>query len=447
MNKLYTGFARVNVTPKLGIELEGYCHTRLADKVLDDLEINAIAFACGEKKAIILCLDHNGVEKATMRVWREHIAKEMGVSTDAVFITVSHCHNAPLRESVSSSPMIKEYYQFLDDKMVETAKLATADLRPTKMGYGIGQAPNVAFVRRFKMKDGSVKTNPGVNNPNIAMPIGTPDEKVGVLRFDREKAETLVLVNFANHPDTVGTSAITADWCGALRRSVEKSLDNTKCMFINGAEGDVNHVNVHPTIGFLNGLKNDFDDVARGYEHAKYIGHVITGGVLQVYDKVEYVDVEELNFIQKTIKVPANVPTKEEIPNARRIWALHQAGKDDEIGETGMMLTTVVYEAERMLRLKDAPEYFDMELIGIALGNVAIVGIPGEPFTEIGRQIKATEGWGMILPTALTNGFDGYFPTKDAYDEGGYEARSSNFKAGVGELIIEESRKLLSELH
>ena len=45
MNKLYTGFARVNVTPKLGIELEGYCHTRLADKVLDDLEINAIAFA------------------------------------------------------------------------------------------------------------------------------------------------------------------------------------------------------------------------------------------------------------------------------------------------------------------------------------------------------------------------------------------------------------------
>ena len=111
------------------------------------------------------------------------------------------------------------------------------------------------------------------------------------------------------------------------------------------------------------------------------------------------------------------------------------------------MLTTVVYEAERMLRLKDAPEYFDMELIGIALGNVAIVGIPGEPFTEIGRQIKATEGWGMILPTALTNGFDGYFPTKDAYDEGGYEARSSNFKAGVGELIIEESRKLLSELH
>lgn len=446
MNNLHTGFARINVTPMLGIELEGYCHTRLADKVLDDLEINAIAFACEDKKAVILCLDHNGVEKETMRVWREHISQETGIPTEAIFITVSHCHNAPLRESASDSPLIKEYYQFLYRKMADAAKLALADLKPSRMGYAVGQAPNVAFVRRFRMKNGSVRTNPGVNNPEIDSPIGTPDERVGVLRFDRENAETLVLVNFANHPDTVGTSAITADWCGALRRTVEKALDNTKCMFINGAEGDVNHVNVHPTAGFLNGLKNDFDDVARGYEHAKYIGRVITGGVLQVFDKVEYMDVDCLDYLQKTIKVPANLPKKEELPNARRIWNLHQEGKDDEIGESGMMLTTVVYEAERMLRLENAPECFDMELIGIAIGRVAILGIPGEPFTEIGRQIKETDGWDMILPTALTNGFDGYFPTKDAYDEGGYEARSSNFKAGVGELIIEESKKLLSEL-
>ena len=112
MNKLHTGFARVNVTPELGIELEGYCHTRLADKVLDDLEINAIAFACGEKKAIILCVDHNGAGKETMGVWREHISRETGISTDAVFITVSHGHNAPLRENASDSPLLKEYYRF-----------------------------------------------------------------------------------------------------------------------------------------------------------------------------------------------------------------------------------------------------------------------------------------------------------------------------------------------
>ena len=51
-----------------------------------------------------------------------------------------------------------------------------------------------------------------------------------------------------------------------------------------------------------------------------------------------------------------------------------------------------------------------------------------------------------MLPTCLTNGSEGYFPMQEAYDEGGYEARSSNFRAGVAELIIGESKQLMSEL-
>jgi hypothetical protein len=35
---------------------------------------------------------------------------------------------------------------------------------------------------------------------------------------------------------------------------------------------------------------------------------------------------------------------------------------------------------------------------------------------------------------------------KDAYDEGGYEARSSNFKTGVAENIIKEGKLLLKDL-
>lgn len=46
----------------------------------------------------------------------------------------------------------------------------------------------------------------------------------------------------------------------------------------------------------------------------------------------------------------------------------------------------------------------------------------------------------------LTNGAEAYFPMKDAYDEGGYEARSSIFKAGVAEQIIEEGKALLRDL-
>ena len=313
------------------------------------------------------------------------------------------------------------------------------------MGFGVGQAPNIAFVRRFRMKDGSVKTNPGVDNPDILAPLGDVDERVSVLRFDRA-GDSLVLVQFADHPDVVGGCKISADWPGFARRTVEKTLDNVKCVLFNGTQGDVNHVNVHPRGGYLNNMFMDFDDVARGYDHSRYMGRVVAGGVLQAFDKVQYVDVDSLRCLERTIHVPANLPKPEDLPEARRINALHEAGRDAELPYTGMMLTTVVAEAARMLKLEHGPESFDMNLLGIAIGPVAMVGIPGEPFTGIGRGLKETEGWDLVIPTCCTNGYEGYFPMRDAYDEGGYEARSSRFSAGVAELMIEEGRKLLGDL-
>jgi hypothetical protein len=35
---------------------------------------------------------------------------------------------------------------------------------------------------------------------------------------------------------------------------------------------------------------------------------------------------------------------------------------------------------------------------------------------------------------------------RDSYDEGGYEARSSNYGAGIAECLIEEGKRLLETL-
>jgi hypothetical protein len=86
-----------------------------------------------------------------------------------------------------------------------------------------------------------------------------------------------------------------------------------------------------------------------------------------------------------------------------------------------------------------------MTLTGVALGSIALLGIPGEPFTGIGVGLKKAPGWDLVLPTCLTNGTNGYFPMQDAYDEGGYEAKVSRFKAGVAEHIIAEGIKLQSD--
>ena len=458
MNNLSVGFARVNITPMMGIGIVGYFVPRFADGVLDELYVNALALEAGGEKAVLLTLDNCGISRDVAMDFAASVSEAVGISADAVILHCTHTHTAPplidpdmpepLNGDFSSVDPKREkaYYEFVRTRLCDAAAFALADLKPAKMGYGIGEAPNIAFVRRFRIKDGSVQTNPGVDNPNIDHPIGDVDERVNVLRFDREE-DSIVLVNFGDHPDVVGGCKISGDWPALTRDVVEKVLDNTKCLVFNGAQGDVNHVNVHPRGGYLNGMFHDFDDVSRGYSHSKYMARVVTGGVLQAFDKVQYVDVENICSIRHTIQVASNMPTAEELVQAEKIHALHEAGRDAELPYAGMMLTTMVAEAGRMVKLKDGPASFPMELSGVAIGPVALIGIPGEPFTGIGRGLKEVPGWDMILPCCLTNGNEGYFPMQEAYDEGGYESQSSFFKAGVAEFLIEEGAKLLNDLH
>ena len=446
MNTLKAGFSRVDATPMLGIALDGYFMERRADGVLDPLQINALALEAGGQRAVLLTLDNCGTNAAVLEPYRRHIAEVTGIPFEAVMISCTHSHNAPILDANSDDRLENEYRRSLYHKMADAAAFAVADLQPARMGWAVGQAPNIAFVRRFRMKDGKIRTNPGVGNPDILAPIGDVDERLNVVRFDREDGLSYVLVNFGNHPDTVGGCKISGDWPSLMRGQVEQAIENTRCIFFNGAQGDVNHVNVNAKDGDLNDLANDFDDVARGYGHTRHMARVMTGAVLQVYDKVNYREVDSIRFAQKVVDIPSNMPKPEDMPLARKYNELHLAGRDEEIPFQGMELTTVVAEAGRMVDLEHGPASFPLLLSAVAFGGIALLGIPGEPFTGIGRGLKKAEGWELVLPCCQTNDRVGYFPMQEAYDEGGYEARSSIFAPGVAERIIEEGTKLLDSI-
>ncbi len=439
------GFSRVDVTPPMGISVEGYFIDRYADGVLDNIEINTVAINKDQITVFLISMDNCEIRADILREFRVEISKQTNVPVDAIFIHTTHTHTGPSIKK-SDDKLINEYKFFAIKKCVESCVSAIGDLKPAKMGYGVGVAPNIAFIRRFLMKDGSFMTNPGVNNPDIVAPVGQVDERVGVLRFDRENAESVVVVNFANHPDTVGGCKISGDWPAFTRKYVEKAIENTKCIFFNGAEGDVNHVNVHPTKGDFNDLEEDFDGCSRGYGHARHMGRVVAGAVMQVYDKVNYLDVDAVKYMQKYVNIPSNMPTKEELVLAHKYNDLHKAGQDEKIPFDAMMLTTVVAEAERMVNLQNGPEYFALEIGAVRIGNVAFVSIPGEPFNGVGTALKLADGYDLVIPCCLTNGAEGYFPMKDAYEQGGYEARSSIFKAGVAEIIIDNGLEILSQI-
>jgi len=443
---LKVGYAKVNVNPPMGIDVTGYYKVRKADGILDDLEAVATAINMGEKTVLMIAIDNCGIKKEVISEFKAEITKRTGVPAEAIYIHITHTHTGPRVLPEPEDQLQADYKVMLTSRVTDVAQFAIDDLKPAKMGYGVGEAKNVAFIRRYKMKDGTTKTNPGVNNPDIVEPIGKLDESVNVIRFDREGAETVVMVNFANHPDVVGGNKISADWPGFTRRFVEKSIENTKCIFFNGTQGDVNHVNVHPTKGDFNDMFNDFDGCSRGYGHARHIGRVVTGAVMQVYDKVEYVDVDDIDYSLTIVGVPTNKGKPEDMPLAHKYTDLHLAGKDDEIPFKAMMLTTVVAEAMRMVRLENAPDVYELPIGAIRIGKVAFIGIPGEPFNAVGRGLKEAKGWDLIIPTCITNGSEGYYPMQDSYDEGGYEAKASTFKAGTAEQLIRDGVRILDEL-
>ncbi|MBR7095094.1 MAG: hypothetical protein IKC73_02635 [Clostridia bacterium] len=456
MSKILVGFSRVNINPMRGIGVAGYYKVRRAEGILDDLEAVALALSDGGKKAVVISMDLCQVQTPICDRLRRAVAEATGLDASAVYLHSTHTHTAPYvdverakaggLDTEEDLRLVAEYQDFLCHRIVDVTKAALEDLAPARIGTGVSVARNVAFIRRFRMKDGSVRTNPGVNNPDIVAPIGEIDDRVSVVRFDREGAPTIVLASFANHPDVVGGNLLSGDWPAMTRRTVEKALDNTRCIFLNGAQGDINHVNVRPTGGFGNDLTRDFDDVDRGYGHARYMARVVAGAVMQIFDKVEYREADTVRFAQKLIELPSNRPAPEEMAEAHRINDIHTSGHDELLPYEGMMLTTVVADAARKVRLENGPDAFTLRLSAVAIGDVAFIGVPGEPFNGIGRALKLAEGYGMVIPSCLVNGSEGYFPMRDAYEEGGYEARSSNYKVGGAERLIDEGLSLLAEL-
>ena len=446
MAEFKVGFSRVDITPPLGVPIAGYFVKRIADGILDKLDCNCIAVSDGEKTALLYSLDLISINQKTDDIYRAAISKATGIPYEGIFLACTHTHTGP-SVGRTGEGVEKAYDEFLGTRLCDAGVYAIEDLTDAAMYIGRSKAERVAFIRRYRMKDGSIRTNPGVNNPEIDGPIGCPDDTVQVIRFKRCGKKEVVVVNFQCHPDVIGGCKISADWPRAVRETVEGALPNVNCVYFNGTQGDTNHVCTDPKDGELEGLElESFDDVARGYEHSHHMGRAVAGAALQIYGKCAPAKTGEVKYAHSVLRVPSQMPVKEDLPLAHKYNDLHKAGKDEEIPYVGMQLTTVVAEAARMVRLENGPDHFDLYLSSVAFGDVAFAGFPGEPFTDIGRGTKEGSPFRMTIPCCLVNGSEGYFPVESAYAEGGYEARSSNFAAGIANSLINGQVEQLKKL-
>jgi hypothetical protein len=113
-----------------------------------------------------------------------------------------------------------------------------------------------------------------------------------------------------------------------------------------------------------------------------------------------------------------------------------------------MELTTEVARAGRIIRMSNHADYHDLPLYGISIGkSVAFGAFPGEPFNDIGKEIKKSSPFSMTMLSCLSNGSRGYFPFSDAYETGGYESATSPFGPTVADDLIAGQLKLLKRLY
>ena len=77
---------------------------------------------------------------------------------------------------------------------------------------------------------------------------------------------------------------------------------------------------------------------------------------------------------------------------------------------------------------------------------MAFACLPGEPFTEIHNRISKGTPFANTMVCCLTNNCPGYFPTTQAFHEGGYEAKTSVYAAGADDALVNGILRLLEEM-
>lgn len=439
---LKAGFARVDMTPPLGSPMAGYFEYREAEGILDPLELNAIAVTDGENTILVVTADILYTNEVFATNVRQCIEKRTGVPADHVFLQGLHQHTSvALGATVQSKSIANSFYDapyqnVLIRKYEDVCVMAIADM--TEAAIGIAQqetAEPISFIRRFRMKDGSVRTNPGFLNPNILEPIGEADNTVRLVRFHREGAKDIALVNFSTHPDVIGGCKFSADWPGFVRRMTEQDIPDTHCILVNGAQGDTNHVNTSKPSPFI---KDDPKLQEKKYAHSRFMGRTITDVVMALWDHTTLMDDGKVSGFVKMEYIPTNTTYMDRVEEFKEKKKLMQAGEGNfTMEEKG--------EINRVIALPEETLFRKVPVSMVAFGKIALVGFGGEPFTEYATKVREGEEELFIICACCANGGQGYLPTQSAFDEGGYEARSSRFTSSVATVLPAAAKEMLAK--
>lgn len=433
----WAGVGRVDITPPLGALVAGHFGERRAKEVLDPLYARALVLHDGRQSVALVSCDLIGLEADTIskaRIWVERLCSK--VKGESTLICSTHTHTGPFTIHIFGGERDEEYLAWLPRAIAGAVLEAEGNLRPVTVRAARGREEGISFNRRYVMRDGSERTNPGWLNPDIVEPAGPVDHDVLVLRLDDAEAgrPLAMIVNHGLHVDVVGGELISADWPGEVERAIRAIYGepDLSVLVLNGCFGNINHINVNSR------EQMERYKAGRRVEEMERIGRAIAGAAVSAIELSEPLREPVMAFAKEIVEARIREIPREEVERARRVL---------ESGEDNLRERTYAEEVLLLSLVSGAVEA--LEVSALRVGEVAMVFLPGEVFCEFGLEIKEGSPFPLTFVVANSGGYVGYIPTERAFLKGGYEpktARSSRLKPDTGPKLVATALKLLRKL-
>ena len=436
MHKLLVGTATVDITPAAGMPMIGNFREDYAARgTHDPLCAKAIVFAdTNGTKAARVVVDLCFVDRENTAFIRKYIAAHCDVPPQNVMIGSTHTHSGPATSDQLEFDFEREKHKpQIEDILTKAATsviLANENLNPADLAAGRSSEDRVGFNRRLRRKDGKTQMNweamdPAFDADEIEAAWGPTDSELICLTIERDGLPAAAVVNFGLHPAILAGDnwQYSADFPGYLAESVKKTMgDDFTCLYLNGCCGNINHI--------------DYRDAnqGRGFKMAQRVGYMLGAAAHQAIVRRKPVSTGPLAVASELVALDRMKISHEQLAWSKK--TLEAAAKNPPKGQVDGLPDA--YYAKTYIGMSERQnQSHEVEVMSIRVGDVAIVGLPGEIFCEFGMEIKRRSPAAYTLVGGLCGDEIGYLPTKDSFSQGGYEplTGSTFHEPGAGEKL------------
>lgn len=414
MSELLLGAVSLDVTPPPGHRLDGYvARADLATGTADPLRATMIWLSTADSPGVLwLSLDAIAVGSTLVAELSAAAASAAGIPPECVVVCASHTHSGPSGWAGQIHPVIPASREpSLYEPLVAAVASASLQRQPVRASWRSVEVLGVGTNRHRK------------NGPH--------DNTAGVLALHSlDGSLAAVLLDFACHPTTYGPENLrwSADWPGAARAAL--GADSVVVGFLQGAAGDVSP---------------RFTRQGRGAQEVDRLGGLLATRVADALAEPGL----DLPAVAPTIRRTTARLKVRDLPapaEAAAMVATAAAGIHGGLDEPAVRIAQTRLDGARgqaLMSAAELPEYLDLPVSVVVLGDVAWVHLPVELFAIHGACLQADSPHPVTRVIGYTDGYYGYVVDPDAAQRSTYEALITFFDQPTTNILLGTASALL----